>query len=469
MDAQSANRLVLEGQIFYQPPPDTPRMKPATSGAPSSTSSAVVQASRLSTTTGDPQAHSQSQYGQLHMHAGLGIPQPWTVETLLQTGAAAAAYPPVPAQQQMHMLTIYMQDYRNGLDTPDHLLSELSIPLQKDSNDQYWVNADEMVRRLQLTPGRIDGSAKLFIKRGVYKQIFCRISGSVIEKCMPENLRITSELSIEIVIEINNPAGVPSPRHSSSSIVSTKRPNPETEESSAGPHSKRSRHTPDPTTQTSQSIQPNITTPLSANFDVTAGMFDSHSQNYLSIQPTPPALPVIASSSKDASPEKSPPASKGKTFSSGGKTVNIKNETARAAIIPWLREQMKKEEGYDSFVKSKGRILTVGEALKGYRFARAMIQKYNNMQTPPDLDGAANRKVTKVNVWQALDRQTSWGSDAETTLALVEKYGPGGPHENEKIVQMINGKFGPDEREGTVLFLQHLKRIDIETKASQLP
>jgi len=160
-----------------------------------------------------------------------------------------------------------------------------------------------------------------------------------------------------------------------------------------------------------------------------------------------------------------------------GKGVNVKNEIARAAIIPWLQGMMQMEEEYDYFVKSKGRILSISDTLRAYRFARAMLNKYNNTQTPSDLEGAANRKITKVclsdllwqyrvainwnllpqvNIWQALDRQTSWGSDAETTLTLVDKYGPGGPEEHPKIADMINGKFGPDEREGSVLFLNHV-------------
>lgn len=89
-----------------------------------------------------------------------------------------------------------------------------------------------------------------------------------------------------------------------------------------------------------------------------------------------------------------------------------------------------------------------------------------------------------MNIWQALDRQTSWGSDAETTLALVEKYGPGQPEEHPKIVEMMkyvshrsidrkhtdtfcSGQWGPEEREGSVLFLNHLKRIDAEHKAAR--
>jgi hypothetical protein len=82
----------------------------------------------------------------------LGIPQAW--ESLLQNQTVAAAYTH-PSQAQL--LTIYMLDYRPDPTSPDHLMAEMSIPLYKDASEQLWVNADEMVRTLQGTPGRIDG------------------------------------------------------------------------------------------------------------------------------------------------------------------------------------------------------------------------------------------------------------------------------------------------------------------------
>jgi len=115
-----------------------------------------------------------------------------------------------------------MQDHRLETENPDHLLSELPIQLHKDNNDQWWVNADDMIRRLQATPGRIDGmfqpgnfqdapkltremcsigSAKVSISRGIYRQPFCRLSTTSIEKCHPENLRVSPDHSIEIIIE----------------------------------------------------------------------------------------------------------------------------------------------------------------------------------------------------------------------------------------------------------------------------
>jgi hypothetical protein len=54
-----------------------------------------------------------------------------------------------------------MQDHRMDSENPDRLLSELPIQLHKDANDQWWVNADNMIGRLQATPGRIDGARQI--------------------------------------------------------------------------------------------------------------------------------------------------------------------------------------------------------------------------------------------------------------------------------------------------------------------
>ncbi|KAG9046169.1 hypothetical protein FS837_004924 [Tulasnella sp. UAMH 9824] len=411
------------------------------------------------------------------------IPQPWDVQGILANQQTYALLRP-------QVLTIYMQDFRTEGE-PDHLLAELNIPLWKDANEQWWVNADDMVRKLQSLPGRIDGLAKLSIKRGIYRQPFCRVSATSIEKCHPETLRVTgpNDHSIEIVIEPLNHPPPPPPLITTSSTAtssSTKRHQSEEEDlASPAPSSRTKRRKPDESPETASS-PPAIISPASATgfgggsgsggssgFPSSGNGFLSPAGPYTLVQSPQSALPPspIPSPStyrpsmiEASSPVSPSPVSEIKAADA---RRNAKNELAKSVVVPWLRAKFEREEGYPEFAKSKGRILTIHEALKGYRFAKAMIQKYNNAQTPPDLDGAPNRKITKVNIWQALDRQTSWGSDAETTLALVDKYGPGAPDENQKIVDMLNGKWGPDEREGSVLFLNHLKRIDAEHKSAR--
>lgn len=65
------------------------------------------------------------------------------------------AQPPAPTPP---LVTIYMKDFRRYPDNPDHFLAELRMPLIQDDT-QWVVCADEMIRKLQSTPGRIDGES----------------------------------------------------------------------------------------------------------------------------------------------------------------------------------------------------------------------------------------------------------------------------------------------------------------------
>jgi hypothetical protein len=102
--------------------------------------------------------------------------------------------------------------------------------------------------------------------------------------------------------------------------------------------------------------------------------------------------------------------------------------------------------------------------LKVYNFAQAMINKYNDNRTPDSLAGAADLKVSKTNILQALGRQTSWGSDCEITLQLLNIYGPSGSKPHPKIVALVQGQVEEGEKEGSGYFLNALRAVDQATK-----
>ncbi|KAG8880584.1 hypothetical protein FRB97_000679 [Tulasnella sp. 331] len=393
------------------------------------------------------------------------------------------------------LVTIYMQDFRNNPENPEHYLAELRVPLQREG-ERWLVSADDMIRRLQGTPGRIDAPAKLMIRRGLYKQLFCRLSTTGIEKCNPETLRLNSDMSIELIVEccgpppsyrvgasplaspaVPAPLPTPSPKEDQLSFPtpgsaslrtfpSIKRRNEDcSEDDGDGPQdpapSKKSRPvgTSDPTQQ-AHILKTNRANTMLTNNKTTA------LPSYASTSSAPQLEPALARPRTltealdrgETFPFSLSPAPSTNTSASRA----AKQHLANATIVPWLRSQIQLEDGYDAFVKSKGKILTIVEALKVYRFAKRTIEIWNGAEAPEELVECAGRKITK-----ALDRQTSWGSDAEMTLLLVERYGPGSPEEHPKIVEMMQGKFGPDEREGAVLFLTHLKRIDAEKRAAR--
>lgn len=70
-----------------------------------------------------------------------------------------------------------------------------------------------------------------------------------------------------------------------------------------------------------------------------------------------------------------------------------------AAIVSWLRHRFSTEDSqnYDSFLRSKGKSLPIEELLRGYRYVEGLINQYNDTRTPSNLEGAPDRKISKVS------------------------------------------------------------------------
>ncbi|KDQ21880.1 hypothetical protein BOTBODRAFT_215964 [Botryobasidium botryosum FD-172 SS1] len=319
---------------------------------------------------------------------------------------------------ERHILTIFMDDLRAGESNPDHLLAEVVVSLRPDTDGPgWWVSADEMIARLQETPGRIDGPAKISTRRGKYRHCFVRLTTTQMERCNPSALRVAQDKSLELIIE-PNPLGkraLSPPAHPSHPMHSLT--------ISRAPKRVKSETLPTPLTPGQSDHSP---------YDA-SGPF-THAP--LAPLPTSASAPKVLKSTK-------------------------KNDT-NAVIATWLREKIGSTEVayYEDFIKSKGRVLPVDDLLRVYRFAQRMLDQYNDTRTPHDLPGAPDKKISKANVLHALGRQTSWGSDCESTLQLVDMYGPGGPRETPKIVDLIGGVVGSGEKEGSVFFLYALKAVD---------
>lgn len=70
-----------------------------------------------------------------------------------------------------------------------------------------------------------------------------------------------------------------------------------------------------------------------------------------------------------------------------------------AVIVTWLRERFAAEDSqsFNTFVHSKGKSLPVQDLLRGYRYAAKLIAQYNDTRTPGTLEGAPDRKISKVS------------------------------------------------------------------------
>ncbi|KAI0633817.1 hypothetical protein C8Q77DRAFT_1030316, partial [Trametes polyzona] len=88
-------------------------------------------------------------------------------------------------------------------DSEDSMLAEVRVPLKpiEGGDEGYWADAQDVSEQLQKGPSRIDGAAKVYTKRGKYKQYFLRITDTGEALCQSANLKVASDRTLEIVIE----------------------------------------------------------------------------------------------------------------------------------------------------------------------------------------------------------------------------------------------------------------------------
>ncbi|CAE6444758.1 unnamed protein product [Rhizoctonia solani] len=358
---------------------------------------------------------------------------------------------------QEHIVTLYMEDIREDGQGAEPTMAEIPMPVRIDPASNAWcIAGNDLAVRLQQTPSRIDGDAKLSTMRGRYKHCFARIANSEVERYwIPVELKLAQDKSLEITIE-SNPA--PSTRPASlppaDQLLELGKRGTETRPGHQSlPVAKRSIMDSSPSSPPTQS-----TTPPPTPGPSRAG--DTHGSRILDFPGS------SASTSSCASPQM--PAE----FLQAHVNISTKPKPTKskeskpevnAAIIGWLRHRFSAQDpqNYSSFLQSKGKSLPIKDLLRGYRYVASLITEYNDTRTPSGLEGAPDRKISKANIFAALGRQTSWGSDTETTLALYELYGPGKEREDPRIVAIVNGKC-TSSKEGSVGFLHTLKEVDRE-------
>jgi len=99
-------------------------------------------------------------------------------------------------------VTLLIEDSRTGALDPQ--LAEVRIALRKASElDEggYWGKTEELCKQLQSSPSRIDGPAKVYTKRGDYRQFFLRISESNVDTFGNENIRVREDMVVQIYVE----------------------------------------------------------------------------------------------------------------------------------------------------------------------------------------------------------------------------------------------------------------------------
>ncbi|PCH43535.1 hypothetical protein WOLCODRAFT_144561 [Wolfiporia cocos MD-104 SS10] len=111
-----------------------------------------------------------------------------------------------------------------------------------------------------------------------------------------------------------------------------------------------------------------------------------------------------------------------------------------SAISTYLKGIICKEPGWAKFVQGRSSVLTISQQLEQYRYVQSKFDQYERSQTPPDLAGAPTVTITRAHVLKAFNLTASWGDECTEVLALTALYGPGGVHEEARVVAMLDQK-----------------------------
>ncbi|KAF8835117.1 hypothetical protein BDN67DRAFT_1015822 [Paxillus ammoniavirescens] len=132
--------------------------------------------------------------------------------------------------------------------------------------------------------------------------------------------------------------------------------------------------------------------------------------------------------------------------------VTAERAEALSKQTQWLKAEALKCPDYNTFSTAQHRSVTNAEIVASWRFAADFVSAYNKTSSDRmGVHGAFNKKV----IQEALGIRATWLSEAETSAALVNKYGLGGTQPNQAVIRMLESR----ERTGRKALLGFLKGI----------
>ncbi|KAK0241723.1 hypothetical protein EDD85DRAFT_1020467 [Armillaria nabsnona] len=154
----------------------------------------------LNTQRGSP-ADSDATLASAPAHSPLHAQHNGTLQRAAAEASTSTDLPSKAPRNLPRMVTLLISDVRSGF--VDRQLAEVKVPLKMADTpeDGFWADAKDICDKLQSGPSRIDGPAKVYTLRGRYRQFFLRVSADNVDEAMSSNLSITSQRTIDIVVE----------------------------------------------------------------------------------------------------------------------------------------------------------------------------------------------------------------------------------------------------------------------------
>lgn len=100
----------------------------------------------------------------------------------------------------------------------------------------------------------------------------------------------------------------------------------------------------------------------------------------------------------------------------------------------WLKDRVSTRPGYIQFCDNKNRKLKNSDRVKFWLFVASFSCDLYHAPSPI----RSNKKVTKIDIRDALDIQQTALSEAETAARIIRVYGSGGVQESAEVIEMLN-------------------------------
>ncbi|KAF8893958.1 hypothetical protein BD779DRAFT_1504467 [Infundibulicybe gibba] len=371
--------------------------------------------------------------------------------------------------RQLRMVTILMQDIRSGM--TDHQLAEVKIPLRSadDPSEGFWADAKELCDKLQTSPSRIDGPARVYTLRGKYRQFFLRVSADNQDECISANIIISSERTLDVVIEDclteplpASPSGaLPSPPRIPKDLLITHPLDVPRNGNSRDPFKKRRReaglgrreydsdddydgHRSSSPSRSSNYSQSTYGRPTAAN---------SPSASHLG----PPAKKKQRSGIESAED----PAAQKKTLGASHRNQPRGYDSPRSDDEP---DEFQTDNDWERVFISMACSQRVADILEQYRLVQMMVDRWTNRRAAFDSFYYPMKKEDIIRAFKIED--PNYGSHCTETLALLSLYGSGGRRlENRKVIDLVNDKSIPAPNSKPIKqLLRLLREIDTEWK-----
>ncbi|KAJ7594429.1 hypothetical protein C8J56DRAFT_854635 [Mycena floridula] len=331
-------------------------------------------------------------------------------------------------KHQVRMITVLIQDIRSG--ETDHQLAEVKVPLRPtdDPRDGFWADSKDICNRLQSSPSRIDGPARVYTLRGKYRQFLLRVTEDNVDQTVSSNVIITPERTLVIVVEMAPQPGVrPEPPRIPREMLQSRSPSPQ------------------------PSVEPLKASAFFSELEKNIVMQPTSEQQKRKREYSPSYDPDQGSSAGSSKDRMVQPSKMPRIESEERPKVEYEpleeedeEEDLFQAIVQRVDTALQKESDWLGFFQALGRPRTVANVLDQYRFVQKALDKYVGSEIP---GSKINHIVEPGHIIAALtleDEAGRYATECTATLSLLQLYGPEGTRlRDPAVMDMIADESNP--------------------------